>query len=83
MHRAAAEALQVHARGGDRLRVAGQDRAERRAEALVQAQRDGVDRRGELGERDAERDGGVREPRAVEMGASARARRAPRSRRHP
>ena len=55
-----------------------------RAEALVQAERDGVDRRGELGQRDAERDGGVRRAarrRGDALGA-ARAR-APRSRSTP
>ena len=68
---AAAEPLQVDARGRDRRRVAGEQRAERRAEALVQAERDRVGRGGERGERDAERDRRVREPRAVEVDARA------------
>ena len=72
----AAEALQVDARARDRLAVAGEDRPERRGEALVQAQRDRVDGRGELGERDSERNRGVREPGPVEV----RPRRASRER---
>ena len=54
---------------------------DRRAEALVEAERDRVDRRRELRERDAERDRGVREPRAVEVRPRRAAPRAPRLRR--
>ena len=71
VHRAAAEPADVSASGGDRRGVAGEQGAEGRAEALVQAQRDRVDRRGERRERDAERDRGVRQPRAVEVDSRA------------
>ena len=57
--------------------AAGEDRPHRRAEALVQADRDRVHRRGELRHRDAERDRGVEEPRPVEMDVGAVALRRP------
>ena len=66
--RRAAEPLQVHPRARYRLAVAGEDRSEWGRQPLVQAQRDGVDRRREPGERNAERDRGVGEAGAVEVG---------------
>jgi len=64
----APKTLQVHSSRGDRGALTGQDRPDGRAETLVQAQRDRVYRCGQRRERNAEGDGGVREPRAVEVG---------------
>ncbi len=72
VHRPAAEPLQVQARVRDRRPRCRRARAPNgRTEALVEAERDRVDRGRERGERDAERDGRVRQPRAVEVHAHA------------
>ena len=66
----------------DRL-AAREHGAERRRQALVERDDDGVRRRGEVGERDAERDGSVRRAARRRCGPGSRAawrrRRAPRS----
>ena len=63
----AAEAVQ-HRPGPTDDRVApGEHRAERRREALVERHHDGVRGRGEVGERDTERDGCVHQPGAVDV----------------
>ena len=49
--------------------VAGEDRAERAAEPLREAERDGVEARADLGRVDPERDGCVQQPGAVEVEA--------------
>ncbi len=67
-HRAAEEVLQP-TRVAHHLGVAGKDRAERAAEPLREAERDGVEPRSDLGRLDAERDGRVQQPGAVEMKA--------------
>ena len=51
----------------DQLARAGEERAERATEPLGETQRDGVEARGEDRGCDAERGGGVQEPRAVQV----------------
>ncbi len=63
----AAQALDVTARAPDHRRLAREHRADRSAEALVEAEGDGVGGCRQLRERHAERDRGVRQPGAVEV----------------
>ena len=64
---AAAEPLAPDARLGHLLGRADEHRPDRRAEALGQADADGVELPAVVGERDARGDVGVPEPRAVEV----------------
>ncbi len=67
-HRAAEEVLRA-AGGGHQLRRARDERAERAAEPLREAERDDVDAAPDLRRRDAERRGGVDDAGAVEVDA--------------
>ncbi len=65
----AAEQVLLAPRALDRLGRAGEQRAERAAQALREAERHGVEVPADRRRRDARRDGGVEEPRAVEVGS--------------
>ena len=67
-HRAAEEVLEPRA-PRHQLREPGDERAERAAEALREAERDRVEAARRSRRRDPERDGGVQQPRAVEVEA--------------
>ena len=71
MHGPRAEPVQVFARRGDRLGVAREHGPVGRTQPLVEADRDRVHRRGELGDVDRERGRRVHEPCAVEVHARA------------
>jgi hypothetical protein len=71
VNRRAAEPAQVPARCGDRLLVAREQGAVRRAEALVEADGHGVGGGCEVGNRHVERGGGVRQAGAVQVHARA------------
>ena len=75
-HRATEEVL-LAPRALHQLRRSREQRPERTAEALREAERDGVEAPADLRRRDARRDGRVEEPRAVEMGREADARARP------
>ena len=64
-----AEQVLLAPRPLDRLRRAREQRTERAAQTLREAERDGVEQPADLGCRDPGRDRGVQEPRAVEVGA--------------
>ena len=80
---AAAEHLADAVHAVDELRRAADQRADRRAEALRQAERDGVEPLHPARRRDAAGDDGVEQPRAVEVQTQAalacRRRRSPRT----